>query len=440
MILPQNKTFQNGLAGISPIQYTISPSGVPPAKEDPLFSWGNLKSNIMKTTLFASAILVSGFLIWKYNTGQTIPETKSITAAPPPVIATTPSAADNTRIQVALLLDTSNSMDGLIDQAKSRLWNIINTLTTLKYKGKTPVIEIALYEYGNDGLSRSDDYIRQVTPLTTDLDLISEKLFALHTNGGSEYCGAVITSAVKSLEWGKDEADMKLIYIAGNEPFNQGPVSYKTAAGQAISKSIFINTIYCGDKREGIATHWKDGADKGEGQYFNIDSDRKVVFIETPYDKNIEACNERINKTYIAYGASGELRKSNQVTQDKNARSLSSANSVERFVSKSKAVYKNDNWDLVDRVKQDPNVLKSISKSELPKELKEKSQAELTTLVAEKSKERESIQKEIAVLGKQRQKYIDEALKKTDKIDDLGAAINQSIIQVANAKGYTAEK
>ena len=105
------------------------------------------------------------------------------------------------KIQVALLLDTSNSMDGLIEQAKSRLWNIINTLTTLKYDGKEPQIEIALYEYGNDGLSRANDFIRQVAPLTTDLDLISEKLFALRTNGGSEYCGAVIQNAVKSLKW-----------------------------------------------------------------------------------------------------------------------------------------------------------------------------------------------------------------------------------------------
>ena len=56
------------------------------------------------------------------------------------------------KIQVALLLDTSNSMDGLIDQAKSRLWNIVNTLTTLKYNGQAPQVEIALYEYGNNGL------------------------------------------------------------------------------------------------------------------------------------------------------------------------------------------------------------------------------------------------------------------------------------------------
>lgn len=98
------------------------------------------------------------------------------------------------KIQVALLLDTSNSMDGLIDQAKSRLWNIVNTLTTVKYNGQAPQVEIALYEYGNDGL-KDENYIRQITPLTQDLDLVSEKLFALRTNGGNEYCGAVIRDA-----------------------------------------------------------------------------------------------------------------------------------------------------------------------------------------------------------------------------------------------------
>jgi hypothetical protein len=113
-----------------------------------------------------------------------------------------------TKIQVAILLDTSNSMDGLIDQAKSRLWDIVNTLTTLKYQGRTPRIEIALYEYGNDGLSEKSDYIRKVAPMTADLDLISEKLFALRTNGGLEYCGAVIRKAVRALEWGDNPSDM----------------------------------------------------------------------------------------------------------------------------------------------------------------------------------------------------------------------------------------
>lgn len=347
-------------------------------------------------------------------------------------------AADNTHIQVALLLDTSNSMDGLIDQAKSRLWNIINTLTTLKYQGKEPVVEIALYEYGNDGLSPGSDYIRLVAPLTTDLDLISEKLFALRTNGGNEYCGAVINEAVKKLGWANNEADMKLIYIAGNESFNQGGVNYKESVSNALHHNIYVNTIFCGDNREGINTYWKDGADKGGGKYFNIDADRKVRFIETPYDAQIEACDIRINKTYIGYGALGESKKSNQVAQDNNAKSVNKANYIERSVSKSKSAYNNYNWDLVDRVKEDKDALNKIKAEELPAELKGKTKTEIEVIVATKTKERADIQKEVTALSIKRQQYIDNENKKTNTGDDLGEAINRSIQELAKKKGYVA--
>ena len=152
------------------------------------------------------------------------------------------NAHAETKIQVAILLDTSNSMDGLIEQAKSRLWNIVNTLTTLRFKGKTPEIQIALYEYGNDNLKASDGYVRLVTPLTNDLDLISEKLFALRTNGGLEYCGTVIDKANKQLKWSTNDSDIHLIYIAGNEEFTQGKISYKEAISDVLRKNITVNT------------------------------------------------------------------------------------------------------------------------------------------------------------------------------------------------------
>ena len=143
--------------------------------------------------------------------------------------ASVSNAKADVKIQVALLLDTSNSMDGLINQAKSRLWNIVNTLTTLRFEGNEPEIQIALYEYGNDRLRAADNYIRLVAPLTTDLDLISEKLFSLTTDGGLEYCGAVIRNATKELRWSTNDRDIHLIYIAGNEPFTQGKISYREA-------------------------------------------------------------------------------------------------------------------------------------------------------------------------------------------------------------------
>ena len=343
-----------------------------------------------------------------------------------------------TKIQVAILLDTSSSMDGLIEQAKSRIWNIVNTLTTLKYNNRTPQIEIALYEYGNNGIS-SDDYIRQVTPLTTDLDLISQRLFALTTWGGSEYCGAVINKAVRDLDWGRDQADMKLIYIAGNEPFTQGSIPYKDAISRALEKNIYVNTIHCGNSRSGIDGMWRDGAIRGKGKYFNIDHNARVMHVDTPYDADIARCNQRLNDTYISYGSYGFANKENQIKQDNNAMTISSANYAERALSKSRSAYKNESWDLVDRVSQDEMALEKIEKKDLPKELQEKTKAEITAEVKKKEAERKVIQKEINELAKKRQEYID-AQKKTADGDDLGVAINSSILEFANSKGYIAEK
>ncbi|WP_370896013.1 VWA domain-containing protein [Chryseobacterium gossypii] len=350
----------------------------------------------------------------------------------------TSTTSKENKIQVALLLDTSNSMDGLIDQAKSRLWNIVNTLTTLKYNGKSPQIEISLYEYGNDGI-HDEHYIRQVTPLTQDLDLVSEKLFALRTNGGSEYCGAVIRDTSQNLNWDSNDKSMKLIYIAGNEPFDQGKISYKEAISGAKGKKIYINTIFCGERNEGIQTFWQNGATLGEGKYFNIDSDRKVISIETPYDIRISECNEKLNDTYIYYGNRGYEYKSKQVAQDKNAGIQSVSSAVERTVAKAKKnAYKNEHWDLVDKAEKDAGFISSVTEEELPAELKGKSREEIKKMIAIKSAEREKIQKEIEELSKKRQDYIDKEMKKrgSQDSDDLGKAIERSVLELAKRSGY----
>src|SRR4029079_16877763 len=126
-------------------------------------------------------------------------------------------------VQIALLLDTSSSMDGLINQARSQLWGMVDQMgrMTRVVDGKVRgvKVQLALYEYGNDTLSAKSGYIRQVLPFTTDLDSVSEKLGALFTNGGEEYVGQAIDTAVGSLTWSDDPSAMRFIYVAGNEEF-----------------------------------------------------------------------------------------------------------------------------------------------------------------------------------------------------------------------------
>lgn len=394
-----------------------------------------MKKNFLITGILASTVLA--FAATKIGKNTQITNRNPIQPTIENPISTT-SLSENT-IQVAILLDTSSSMDGLIDQAKSRLWNIVNTLTTLKYNGKAPKIEIALYEYGNDGITEKN-WIRKVTPLTQDLDLISEKLFALKTNGGTEYCGAVIRDATNQLEWNDSEKSMKLIYIAGNEAFNQEGINYKEAIADAKKKNIYINTIFCGNREEGIRTYWQDGATQGFGKYFNIDSNQKVVYIPTPYDDKISDCNVKLNATYIGYGSKGYEKKSMQAVQDQNAASMSKENAVERSVAKTKAAaYRNESWDMVDKAESDKDFITKIKTEDLPSELKGKTKAEIAKIVAQKTKDRADLQKEISELAVKRQIFIDNELKNRgdSTTDDLGKAIEKSILEIGTKKGYT---
>ncbi|WP_108424883.1 vWA domain-containing protein [Flagellimonas amoyensis] len=315
-------------------------------------------------------------------------------------------------VKIALLLDTSNSMDGLINQAKAQLWDIVNEFTHAKCGNDTrPMLQIALYEYGNDNLSSREGYIRQVLGFSDDLDEISEKLFSLTTNGGEEYCGEVIQTSLKQLDWGKNADDLKMIFIAGNEPFTQGKLNYRDAAANAKEKDVIVNTIFCGNFQQGINTDWKSGASLTGGEYMAIDHNQQIVHINTPYDDVIIKLNSKLNNTYVSYGSMGYEKKALQSAQDSNAAELEEVVVVKRAVSKSSRLYKNTQWDLVDAVEDDEAVLTRLKEQDLPKELQGKSKSEIKAYVDDKKAEREKIQKEIQELNAKREAYIAQSQK-----------------------------
>ncbi|WP_299150920.1 VWA domain-containing protein [uncultured Dokdonia sp.] len=346
----------------------------------------------------------------------------------------TPKPDTNT-IKVALLLDTSNSMDGLIDQARAQLWELVNELALAKCGNDSqPDLKIALYEYGNDRLNAREGYIRMVSAFSTDLDEISKNLFSLTTNGGNEYCGNVIQTSLNQLDWGKNANDLNLIFIAGNEPFDQGPITYESAASNACGKDVTINTIFCGDYNQGVKTHWKDGAALTKGDYIAINSDRTTVHIPSPYDDEILHKNAALNKTYVGYGNLASSKMALQSSQDTNAEAYGSANAVKRAVSKSSRLYKNSSWDLVDALDDNEEIVEELEVSELPKELKGKNENEIKAYIAQKKKERKKIQEEIATLNKKRQSYV---AAKTDKKDnELRNALIEAIKKQGKVKDY----
>ncbi len=338
-------------------------------------------------------------------------------------------------IKVALLLDTSNSMDGLINQAKTRLWEIVNELSYAKCGNEDPNLEISLYEYGNSNLPSSEGYIRQVIGFSSDLDEISEKLFALKTSGGNEFCGKVIQTSLKELNWGSNKKDLKLIFIAGNEPFTQGKINYKDAATQANEQDVVVNTIFCGNYQNGVSGKWQDGANLTNGDYMAIDHNDTIVHISSPYDDVIIQLNKKLNDTYIYYGAQGRNKMALQSKQDSNAAELDEVVVVKRAVSKSSRIYDNSLWDLVDAEKRKDFSYKKLNKKNLPKVLQNKSSEEIKAYVGQQSKKREEIKQKIKKLNAQRNAYVAKKRKETNT-KSLDKALISSLKRQAKTKNY----
>jgi von Willebrand factor type A domain len=318
------------------------------------------------------------------------------------------------KIQVAILLDVSGSMDGLIEQAKAQLWNMVNTLGKAKCDGSvSPKIEIALYEYGRTTNDVKAGYVKQINGFINDMDSLSENLFSLRTNGGDEYCGQVIYTSLQQLQWDAAPENYKVIFIAGNEDFLQGNLHYTKACTEAKNKGVIVNTIYCGDKMQGIREHWNLAGECGNGSFTNINQNAREEEIPTPYDSLLITLNGNLNRTYVSYGYAGASYAAKQATMDQKNAQASKKQEIARIKTKaSSKVYNNAKWDLVD-ADADGKLDEAIAdKNTLPDSLKNKSKEEIKIIIKEKAKQRSAVNQQIIELSAKRDTYIAEERKK----------------------------
>lgn len=372
----------------------------------------------------AAVFSISFFALYYFSN----PEQKIV----PATVVTTHNP--NPKIQAAILLDVSGSMDGLIEQAKSQLWTLVSTLgkATCNNGSATPKIELALYEYGRSNNDAGKGYVKQLSPFTNDLDEVSKILFSLHTNGGDEYCGQVIYTSLDELKWDTSSQNYKVIFIAGNEDFLQGSLHYTKACAKANTKGVIVNTIYCGDRADGIREHWNLSGECGNGSFTNINQNAKEPDIPTPFDNTLTLLNKNLNATYIGYGTAGAVNIIRQEEVDK-LNGYSSEVSSKRIAAKAKSnVYSNSSWDLVDAVKADSTYFAKVDMKTLPDSLKNKSRVQLQQFVKSKADERNKIQKEIETVSLNREKFIasEKAKRTTNKNEQTLQTEMEKIIKV----------
>ncbi len=353
----------------------------------------------------------------------------------PPTMRITPAEARRT-VELAICLDTSGSMDGLIEAAKLKLWDIVNDLALAT---PTPRLRVALLTFGNDGHLAEDGWVRVDSPLTEDLDEISRQLFALRTNGGTEYVGRVLREAGEQLEWTPSDSTLKLVVVAGNESADQDQTfRYADVCKGLISRGIMVNAIYCGNPADEIAPGWREVALLADGHYAAIDHNNGNIVIASPFDDKLAELSSTINRTYLAYGEKGAWGATNQAQQDANAQTRNSAVVAARCQSKGSALYSNEHWDLVDACRSAAFKLADVKDEDLPEPMRGKTLEQKQAIVADMAAQREAIQKEIADFSARRQAYVNEELKKHQSEEDrsFDTALRKAIRAQAMSKGF----
>ncbi|MBK23335.1 MAG: hypothetical protein CME70_04955 [Halobacteriovorax sp.] len=388
--------------------------------------------------------------------------------------------ADAPKADIAILLDTSGSMQGLINQVRDGLWQTLNNLGEIKRDGKTAELRLALYEYGSGSVSAEANFLQILCPLTTDHTKIAEKLFATKATGSQEFSGAVISQATTDLAWATDHLDFKSIVIAGNETINQGPIRPLEAASTALGNNILVNTIFAGSQtiqtggfggggfggggfgcsfcpnprpttpteppkpefsKNPIFTEWENLAKSGQGETLNIDHNNSIPFIESPFDDRIVEITEEINKTFLPFGKDGQTEFDRMIDLDRNIRG-SGAGSYIGWGSYRGGNFgnaTNAKWDLVTAFKENPEFdLSKIKDEHLPEIMRGLTLLEKLKIVKEFTMKRDALEKESKELNEKRRLFVEEELRNRQGEDqqNFAEAFRKIIVKQLEAKGF----
>lgn len=343
------------------------------------------------------------------------------------------------KVDVVIALDVSGSMSGLIASAKQRLWDIVNELGRAQPQ---PQLRISIVSYGNPEYGADTGFVRIDLPFTSDLDAVNQTLFGFSTNGGDEYVARVVSTSVSQLAWSTEQDALRILFVAGNEAATQDPlISVRQATQLANARGIVVNTIYCGNANDSLAAGWREVASMTNGLYASIDQNSAAVAnIATPMDEKLNALNQALNDTYIAYGEAGERYRENQLDQDRNAGAMSSSAAASRVVTKAGKLYDSSKWDLVDAVNSG-KALEEIEVENLPAPMQAMDNEEREAFVKEQAGKREALQAEIRELGNDRRAFIENERKKQagSAPKGLDEVIQKGLKSLAEAKGFTFE-
>lgn len=382
-----------------------------------------------------SARLGTLFLAFAIGTTISIAQTNSKKVASIKS-ASTAKPTDKKTLEMVFVLDTTGSMGGLIEGAKTKIWSIVNDVMQRKDR---PNVKIGLVAYRDNG----DAYVTKITPLTDDLDKVYTNLMDFRAEGGGdtpENVRRALAEAVDKPDWsGKNPNIAQIIFLVGDAPphndYVQEPDVLDTTA-KAVKQNMIINTIQCGNL-SGTQEIWQTIAQRGEGKYFAIAQDGGVQAIATPYDSRLAELAGKISNTYITYGSSARQRANAvEITSNESRVATDAPMSAQADRAVNKAVnsraYKED---LIQDIENETIKLEDVKEEELPENLKKLPPAERKKEVEKRIAERKAIKAEILELSKKRDEFIKAERAKLGKQDGFDAAVNKALSEQMLRKG-----
>ena len=308
------------------------------------------------------------------------------------------------RVEVAFVLDTTGSMSGLIEGAKSKIWSIANQLASGQPR---PEVRMALVGYRD----RGDAYVTRVRDLTGDIDAVYADLQAFQAGGGGdtpESVNQALHEAVTSLSWSDEPGVYRVIFLVGDAPPHLDyaqDVPYAESVRTARQRGIVINTVQCGDYAATTPV-WREIASVGGGSFAAIRQDGGMLALATPVDEELAQLGRELSGTLLAWGDRDEQAEL-EAKAKRGARSAPETAAARLgFLSKLGGVLNAGRADLVDAIASGETTLDEIEEEELPAALQAAPPPERSRLVQEKLEARREIQARIDVLSAERDAYV----------------------------------
>jgi Mg-chelatase subunit ChlD len=341
-------------------------------------------------------------------------------------------SSDASYVELVFVLDTTGSMGGLLEGAKTKIWGIVNDIMQKRHNQSIHV-RVGLVAFRD----RGDAYLTKVTPLSENLDDVYAELMALRAEGGGDTPEDVRTAmkvALSEIKWSKSTSKVsQIMFLVGDAPPHEDYLevpSTLTTVKLAQRKGIIVNAIQCGTLSETTAP-WRDIAQYGGGEYFAIAQNGGVQVVTTPYDVELAALGEKIGGTYMAYGSS-EVRTVSGARMKMMESNVSAAAPMaaraERAINKAINTSAYNDADLLQQVEKGKVNLASIKAAELPEVLQNLKPEERQEKLDQALKGRKILQERIVHLSKQRDQYLQEQSRKNEsKQTGFDAAVSAAL-------------